>query len=198
MTPEINAGVLLGLMVATSLWFIYRSFVSISAMIIYRKNYKNSPHGLLYSEEDLCKTRHNWSLGIKLAIAQLPYGPYTVCRDCGLIQGTEYRLNQPGIDSLNESLKLRSEKSQEEKKVNLRLEFDLETLRDRWIDSNVKNIFELCEKGNEEALIYNLEYFFKYALESQQEVTEKLQAELDHQAELEITYRKLGIWKDDK
>ncbi len=198
MTPEIEGGIFLGILSMFAVWFLYRSILLISAKIRFSKNYNNGPRGLLYKDEDLCKPMHDWSPGIHLAIRELPYTQYTICTNCGYIQGTEYKLNDPGVDALIESLKLRSEKLNKKRMIYARVEFDIEACRDKWIESNLSNLFEICEKGNEEALISNLEYFFKYALESEKEVIEKIQAEMDYQTDIQETYQKLGIWQDEE
>ena len=196
MTPEIQAGTVLGMILVLTSLMLGKVVLMIASWYLNHRNYRKGPFGIKHNEEGLCTKLHDWSLEITLAIRQLPAGPYNVCRKCGCIQGTHYKLNDHGINSLNESIKLRAKRTAERFKLEAKLEFDLESRRDRWINNNIKNIFDMCEEGNQEALTNNLEYLFRYAIQSQQEVIDKMRDEEDHQKQLEATYRKLGLSED--
>lgn len=132
---------------------------SVSAIVDWKdaKRRRQEYAGLEYATDDkLCKGPHSWDQ-MKLAIDPLPYGKYTICKDCGFVSGqTDWMLNKPALEIYKNNLKRAEERNERERQflaVNQEL---AEIVMNRLIKTHV---LVLSDNVNDNAAV--LKSFFK-------------------------------------
>lgn len=90
---------------------VYKAVLTVKAARELKRRSEQYPSVLEIKDGDLCKGPHKWDR-IKLALGNLPVDAYTVCTECGFIshEGSNYRLNEPGLEVYRNNLKRREER----------------------------------------------------------------------------------------
>lgn len=189
-----NLDFLLGVVFILFLLLIKDFSLFIYAYVRHLKNYNKFPRCIPHKDK-ICKGSHKWN-NIYLAFTKniIP-GTYHVCTECGYINGTIYKMNESGLDCMREGFKKKKLIENEQKSINVRLETELNHRRDQWINNNLKTLKSAFDEEEYDKVKNNLEFIFKYAIDSQSEIINKINEERKHQTNLDDSYRKLGLIK---
>lgn len=183
-----NNVILFGLIFSITFFCIYNVILVIRFIRRNNKNKKLYPAGIRYKPEDLCKNLHSWVSEILVMIRPLPMKQYMVCRSCGLIQGTDYKFNDAGINSLNLGIEKKEIQEKENTKLQARIKDDLNAAQDEWIKGNLEDIITASKNDNKEIIVKTLKVLFWHALAVEEEISEKIISEIKYQKELDVKY----------
>lgn len=189
MTPEIQAGAILGFMIALALFFAWRTGIAIHAFIDFSKSWDDFVRSKPIDKRETCQSKpHSWE-DITLAVRHVEPGKYLVCKECGVISGTEYMLNKAGVKQLNQSIEIKRLFDEETKKYNAKVAEGVKVIRDRWVNANLLN---LCTIEDPKKMRANLEAFSKIMVSATGEVKDKIASETRAQDELSERYKNWG------
>jgi hypothetical protein len=149
-------------------------FVGIKNIVVIISNYRSSlkfPRLQHLSDEFVemnitCKP-HTWTR-TTLALRGLDPGSYLVCTSCGLVSGHHFRLNEPGLEVLNNNTKLNAVKAQREEWEVTRTQEILNADFEFWTKTYLKHFgFSAAED------LELLRQFSKFTVESVNDATHR-------------------------
>lgn len=117
---------------------------------------------LVKADEGLCKT-HTW-IKSKLVLTKLDTGFYTLCKECGFVSGTKFKLNGPGLEVLNNNIKLADQKYENMKKSVSRFEEIFKADRILWIKTNINKFGKDLEENQK--LLEELSLYTRNSIEA--------------------------------
>jgi len=144
--------------------------------------YLKNPRIVPFDQERTCDGPHAWS-DATLALRDLPYGQYKVCRECGSLMGHNHLMvSDEALKQINEGIKLAEQAQAVQKEMNERIN----TKADAYIDHYIETHFP--EEVNDLEYVDKLRALAQYAFAAQDAAKEKVAAEIQAQKELDARY----------
>lgn len=134
---------------------------------------------------------HEWENTL-LVLPGLAIGKYNICLKCGQISGTDFELNDPGLEQAQQAFEQKQKERKYQEYLIQRVDDVVDHRRSIYVDQNVGNFTDAAKADDTELIRDLMSDLFKYACKSYQDANTKVLDEEAHQRDLD---RRYAGWK---